>query len=228
MDYAEALTWIEKQEGGSEILKAIKSRVDGILDEKRRATKERDTSSTRISSLESLVEHLTKLAGGEGDNPEARIKSATDKISALSLEVETIRKTLADTETANLAAESSKSELEQRLAKQERLILVTDAAIASGANRNVLRMLVGDSDVSFEITSGDNSKQVLIVKGDEKKPISEYAAAYWADFVPSLFPSTTDSKPPAANLPSGTPNGKPEQKDLVKNYIASAGFGLNK
>ena len=105
---------------------------------------------------------------------------------------------------------------------------VTDAAIASGANPNVLRMLVGDSDVGFEIASGDDSKQVLVVKGEEKKPISEYASANWADFVPSLFPQSSEPKPPSGNLPGGTPNGKPEQKDLVKNYIASAGFGLKK
>lgn len=228
MDYAEALTWIERQDGGSDVLKAIKFRVDAILEEKRRTTQERDTSSSRVSSLESLVEHLTKLAGGEGDNPEARIKSATDKISALSAELETVKKTLTETETAKNTAESSKSELEQKLVKQQRLMQVTDAAIASGANPNVLRMLVGDSDVGFEIASGDDSKQVLVVKGEEKKPISEYAAAYWADFVPSLFPESNDTNSTKATLPSGSPNGQPDKKDLVKNYIASAGFGLKK
>lgn len=224
MDYAEALSWIEKQEGGSDALKAIKSRVDGILDEKRRASKERDTASDRITSLESLVEHLTKLAGAEGDNPETRIKSATDKIVALSAQLENTKKTLADTETAKTTAESAKIELEQKLTRQERLMQVTDAAIASGANPTVLRYLVGDTDVSFEITSSDDGKQVLVVKGEEKKPIQEFAQANWSDFLPSLFLSAPPPTKPESKLPGGSPNSKPDQKDPVKNYVAQAGF----
>lgn len=231
MDYAEALSWIEKQEGGADVLKAIKGRVDGILDEKRNATRASQQAESRISSLESLAEHLARLAGAEGDDPEARFKSASAKVSALAAELESVKKSLGETESAKVAAETARGEFEQKLRSAESNLKITDAAIASGANPNVLRTLISDSTVTFEINSdSDGSKKVLVVQGEEKKPIQEFAQANWSDFLPSLFPSSNAPAAPKSEsrLPGGNPSGQSSEKDPVKDYIAQAGFGLKK
>lgn len=248
MDYAEALSWVEKQEGGADILKAIKTRVDGILEEKRRTTRDRDSQAERVSSLESLVEHLTKITGAEGDNPESRIKSASTKVLALTAEIESLKKTLSETEQAKqttiasseaaraeaeaklAALEAARAEAEAKFNRTEKDLRITDAAIASNANPNVLRTLIGDTPLSFEIASSDDGKkQVLVVQGEQKTPLTEFAHSNWTDFVPSLFPSSP--QPPASpdsRLPSGNPNSKPDDQNPVRSYVKQAGFGPKK
>lgn len=61
MDYSEALSQIERLENGSLLVSAIKSRVDGILDEKRRAVSASNSERDRASTLESSFIDLAKL-----------------------------------------------------------------------------------------------------------------------------------------------------------------------
>lgn len=230
MDYQEALSLIKKQENGTEIISAVKAHVEGLLGEKFKALETSRTAQARAESLESLVESVLKLTGAEGENPEERIKSLSVKVSTLTGELENNKKIISDLESGKSTAETARNEIEQKLKSQSRLLQVTDAAIAANANPNVLRMLTSDSDISFEVTSTESGKQVLVIAGEEKKPIQEFALANWVDFIPSLFPNdaTPESFSNKTTLPSGSPSGKPEQKDFVQSYINSAGFGLRK
>ncbi|MGL5795663.1 MAG: hypothetical protein ACRC06_14940, partial [Waterburya sp.] len=61
MDYADALRQIESLENGNELVSAIKGRVDGILEEKRRAVSSSSTERDRASQLENIVDQIFKL-----------------------------------------------------------------------------------------------------------------------------------------------------------------------
>ncbi len=229
MDYGEALNKIESLENGSEIINAIKSRVEGVLNEKRTAVTLSNTERDRASQLENIVDQIFKLAGAEGDNPVAKTQSFTTKYNSLLSESSTNQKTISALESAKNAAEQAKSEAETKLIEADRSIKVTEAAIASKANPNVLKKLLTDNQLSLEVsTSEDNSKQVLVVNGDTKLPLTEFAQNNWADFLPSLFPANGSRQPlPPSILPGGSPGGqKKEEKDPVKSYIAASGFGL--
>ncbi|MGL5926363.1 hypothetical protein [Chroococcidiopsis sp.] len=229
MDYAEALRQIESLENGNELISAIKGRVDGILEEKRRAVSSSSTERDRASQLENIVDQIFKLTGAEGDNPVAKTQSFTNKYNSLLSESNNNQKTISSLEAAKNAAEQAKNEAETKLIEADRNIKVTEAAIASKANPNVLKKLLTDNQLSLEVsTAEDNSKQVLVVKGEEKLPLTEFAQSNWADFLPSLFPSSgsTPPKPPSV-LPGGSPGGqKKENPDPVKSYIAASGYGL--
>lgn len=231
MDYAEALRQIESLENGSELISAIKGRVDGILDEKRRAVTSSTTERDRASQYENIVDQIFKLAGAEGDNPVAKTQAFTTKYNSLLSESSNNQKTISALESAKNAAEQAKTEAETKLIEADRSIKVTEAAIASKANPKVLKKLLSDGELDLLVQAAeDNSTQVLVVKGEEKLPLTEFAQSNWADFLPSLFPSgvTTPPRPPS-QLPGGSPGGqKKEEKDPVKSYIAGAGYGLKK
>lgn len=230
MDYGEALSKIESLENGSELISAIKSRVEGILDEKRRAVTTSNTERDRASQYENLVNQIFALTGAEGDNPVAKTQAFTTKFNSLLSESTNNQKTISSLEAAKNAAEQAKNEAETKLIEADRNIKVTEAAIASKANPNVLKKLLTDNQLSLEVsTAEDNSKQVLVVNGETKLSLADYAQANWADFIPSLFPSSGSTPPkPQTTLPSGSPNGKQEKSDPVKQYIAAAGYGLKK
>ncbi|MGL5923624.1 hypothetical protein [Chroococcidiopsis sp.] len=228
MDYAEALRQIESLENGNELISAIKGRVDGILEEKRRAVSSSSTERDRASQLENIVDQIFKLTGAEGDNPVAKTQSFTTKYNSLLSESSNNQKTISALEAAKNAAEQAKNEAETKLIEADRNIKVTEAAIASKANPNVLKKLLTDNQLSLEVSGEDNSKQVLVVNGDTKLPLTEFAQSNWADFLPSLFPSSGSTPPkPPSPLPGGSPGGqKKENPDPVKSYIAASGFGL--
>lgn len=230
MDYGEALNKIESLENGSELISAIKSRVEGILEEKRRAVSTSNTERDRASQLENLVNEIFTLTGAEGDNPVAKTQAFTNKFKSLLSESSNNQKTISALEAAKNAAEQAKTEAETKLIEADRNIKVTEAAIASKANPNVLKKLLTDSGLSIEVSTKEGGgKEVLVLKGEEKLILSEYAQANWADFLPSLFPTngSTPPKPPSP-LPGGSPGGKQEKSYPVKQYIAAAGYGLKK
>lgn len=216
MNYAEALKLIESSENGLELAEAIKSRVESVLEEKKNFNRRAEESNNRVQSLESLVEHLTKIAGAEGDDPEVRSKSASAKIQALGAQVEAQKLQIADLDKAKTTAERSAAE-------QARYLQITDAAIAASANPTVLRMLAQNDEV-YEVQITGEGKQVFVTKGETRLPVKEYAQVNWADFMPSLFPSESTpssslSKPSPTQLPSGLPSSMPQNKDLVGDYI---------
>lgn len=229
MDYAEALSQIERLENGSLLINAIKSRVDGILDEKRRAVSASNSERDRASTLESSFIELAKLLNAEGDTIETKAKSILTKITGITTESVNNQKTITNLEAAKNAAEAKAQEVEEKLRRADRSNQITEAAIAAAANPTVLKKLVSDSDIQIEITQAeDKTTQVLVVSGESKLPLSEFASTNWADFVPSLFPSSTPPPKPPTTLPSGSPNGKGEKRNPVNDYVVGAGFGLKK
>lgn len=230
MDYGEALNKIESLDNGSELISAIKARIDGILDEKRRAISSSSSSSDRASQLETIVEQIFTLTGAQGNDPVSRAKAFTTKYNSLLSESTNNQKTISNLETAKNAAEQAKQLAETKLIEADRSIKITEAAIASKANPTVLKKLLTDSSLALELSTGeDNTSQVLVVNGDTKLPLNEYAQSNWADFIPSLFPSNGSVPPkPPTTLPSGSPGGKPQPTDPVRDYIAAAGYGLKK
>lgn len=231
MDYADALRQIESLENGSELISAIKGRVDGILDEKRRAVTSSSTERDRASQLENIVDQIFKLTGAEGDNPVAKTQSFTTKYNSLLSESSNNQKTISALESAKNAAEQAKNEAETKLIEADRNIKVTEAAIASKANPNVLKKLLSDGELDLLVQAAeDNSTQVLVVKGEEKLPLTEFAQSNWADFIPSLFPTsgTFASPKPPSPLPGGSPGGQKKEENLAKSYIAGAGYGPRK
>lgn len=229
MDYAEALSQIERLENGSLLVNAIKSRVDGILDEKRRAVSASNSERDRASTLESSFIELAKLLNAEGENVETKAKSILTKITGITTESINNQKTITNLEAAKNAAETKAQEVEEKLKRADRSNQITEAAIAAAANPTVLKKLVSDSDIQLEITQAeDKTTQVLVVQGESKLPLNEFASTNWADFVPSLFPSSTPPVKPPTTLPSGSPNGKGEKRNPVNDYVVGAGFGLKK
>lgn len=227
MDYAEALSQIERLENGSLLVNAIKSRVDGILDEKRRAVSASSSERDRASTLESSFIELAKLLNAEGENVESKAKSILTKITGITTESANNQKTITNLEAAKNAAEAKAQEVEEKLRRADRSNQITEAAITAAANPTVLKKLVSDSDIQLEISQAeDKTTQVLVVQGESKLPLNEFASANWADFVPSLFPSSTPPSKPPTTLPSGSPNGKGEKRNPVNDYVIGAGFGL--
>ena len=227
MDYAEALSQIERLENGSLLANAIKSRVEGILDEKRRAVSASELERDRASILESSFVELSRLLNAEGENVEAKAKSILTKIAGITTESVNNQKAITNLESAKNAAETKAAEVEEKLRKADRSNKITEAAIAASANPNVLKKLVIDSDLQLEISQAeDKTTQVLVIQGESKLPLNEFASTNWADFVPSLFPSSTPPPKPPTTLPSGAPNGKGEKRNPVNDYVVGAGFGL--
>jgi hypothetical protein len=85
------------------------------------------------------------------------------------------------------------------LAKLKREKELTKAAEAAGYKSSVLMQLAGDS-LDIQTKQGKDGKPAAVVVVDGKEtPLTDYAQAQWADFIPALTPKAQPAGAPDIN-----------------------------
>lgn len=227
MNWKDLIATLKKIEGADKLTENLETEITKIEGDRYKAISNEQERGRQLHELQKLLDGLD-LAG---ENSTEKAKALTEKVKTLTDDLNKSQQQIKEFETSKQELESSKSELEKQLGTEKRRVQIRDAAFVSKANARVLETIL-DSDALIEIATSENGdRQVMIVKGEDKKPLRDYVTINAPDFLPSLFPSDipiAPSTPPRqATLPSGTPNAQAKPPiDVVKSYVASAGYGF--
>lgn len=228
MNWKDAIAALKKIEGADKLSETLEAEITKIEGDRYKAIGDAQSKGRQLNELQQLLDSLDLT----GETATEKAKGLTQKIKTLTEDYNKSQQQIKEFENIKQELENTKSEIEKQLAEERRRVQIRDAAFISKANARVLETIL-DSDALIEIvTAEDGSRQVMIVKGEDKKSLRDYATINAPDFLPSLFPdnvvpATPTNQPKQTSLPSGTPNAQGKTPvDPVKSYLASAGYGF--
>lgn len=234
MNWQEAIAALKKIEGAAGLADELDTEYKRVEADRYKAIGNEQRRGREIAELQATLDTVMESAGVEGENSTAKATALTAKLKKLTDERDKLNSQLAEERTAKQQLEASKQESDRLLTAERRRVQIRDAAAAVRANPKVLETILGlegNRELGLEFTPGeDGTQQVLVVSGDERKPLRDFTQSAMPDFLPALFP--TEATPPAPapasrdpKLPSGTPNGKAQPTPgLVATVLKSAGF----
>lgn len=234
MNWQEAIAALRKIEGTEGIANDLDAEYKRVVDDRYKAIGNEQRRGREIAELQATLDTMMESAGLEGENSTAKATALTAKLKKLTDERDKLNTQLAEERTAKQQLETSKQESDRLLAAERRRVQIRDAAAAVRANPKVLETILSLEDnreLGLELAPGeDGTQQVIVVRGDERKPLREFAQATMPDFLPSLFPAepAPPATPPAPRdprFPSAPPNSKtPATPSLTTTVLKSAGF----
>lgn len=234
MNWQEVIAALKKIEGASGLADELQIEYQRVVDDRYKIIGDQQERGRKITELQNTLDAVMESAGVDGENLTAKATALTAKLKKLTDERDRLNTQLAEERTAKQALEATKQESDRLLNAERRRVQIRDAAAAARANPMVLETILSLEDnreLGLEVAAQeDGTRQVLVVRGEEKKPLRDFAQATLPDFLPSLFPVETAPPPttPApreTRLPSGTPNSKTQDKpSLTSTVLKAAGF----
>lgn len=208
MDFKAAINALKKLEADNidELISAIEGHVSRLEEKSYETIGESRKNAAKARTLQASLEATAKALGLEGDF-EALAEALETKARELADDYKAVQTKLSEAESRAISAEGKVNSLE----RQGKL---RDIASKVGADAKVLEHLLAEQIDNIQI-SGDS---VTL----NEKPLKEWIEAdpELKPFLPALFPQSPEQfKKPEVKLPSGSPDGKPETKDLVAAYL---------